>query len=121
VLFNTEEEAKDVLAKLTESGLTINGSKVIFEMDRDPSHPLRNEGKRLRTVVVLNVCYESEESEIYDFFSQVGAIERLDLPKQDDRRNKGFVLIMFSPQDEAKAALEKNNQILKGRIIWVQP
>jgi RNA recognition motif-containing protein len=106
---------------LAKSGLTINGSKVRFEIERPKSHPLKKEGKHKRTVHVNNITFEADESEIYDFFSQVGAIESIYRPKQDDGRNTGFAKIMFTTQDEAKSALEKNNKILNGRQISVRP
>jgi RNA recognition motif-containing protein len=120
VEFKTEEEAKDAHAKLTESGLSINGSKVRFEMARSKSHPLSREGKIPRTVLVYNITLEAEESEIYDFFSQVGAIDTISVSKKDDGRNTRQAYIIFTTQDEAKAALEKNNQIWKGKKIYVR-
>jgi RNA recognition motif-containing protein len=62
VEFKTEEEAKDVLAKLTKSGLTINGSEASFEMARSKSHPDSKLGKRMRSVYVSNISYETEQT-----------------------------------------------------------
>jgi hypothetical protein len=57
--FNSKQEANDVFAKLKESGLTINGSKVSFMMAFKEGY--ESEDRRLRSVHLGNVMIETKK------------------------------------------------------------
>lgn len=73
-----------------------------------------------RTVYIQGLPFVCEESEVRDFFAEVGSIESIRLPKwHDSGKLKGYGHIQFSSSEEAEKALELSGSYIKDRFITV--
>lgn len=73
-----------------------------------------------RTVYIQGLPFTCEESEVRDFFAEVGTIESMRLPKwHDSGKLKGYGHIQFSSAEDAEKALELSGSYIKDRFITV--
>lgn len=69
---------------------------------------------------VGNLNYEVSESDLFDLFSQVGAVKNVEIVRDRSSRSKGFGFVEMQELDTAKAASEKlHRSDLKGRPLVV--
>ena len=69
---------------------------------------------------VGNLSYDTSESDLFDFFSQVGAIHNVEIIRDRNSNSKGFGFVEMQSMDTAKAAAEKfNGTEFMGRCIVV--
>ena len=67
-----------------------------------------------------NLPYETSESDLFDLFSQVGAVRNVEIVKDKGGNSKGFGFVEMEALETAKAAAEKyNRQDFMGRQMIV--
>ena len=71
---------------------------------------------------VGNIAFECVEQDIYDVFSEVGAVGDVSLVRDDNGRNRGFGFVTMRTNDEGEKAIsELDGAEVKGRNIAVRP
>ena len=74
-----------------------------------------------RTVFVNGLSYESTEQDVSEFFSEIGEIEKINLPKyQDSDRNIGYCHVTFETKDQAEKSMEMDGKYLNGRYLKLE-
>lgn len=69
---------------------------------------------------VGNLNYEVSESDLFDLFSQVGAVKNVEIVRDRSSRSKGFGFVEMQELDTAKAASQKFHRVdLQGRPLIV--
>jgi nucleolar protein 12 len=107
VVFEKEEDAK--------SSIKLNGFKLLdnhlrVNMANNKRDAFSNKG----TIFVGNLPFDSLESEIHEYFSQVGNIEYC-----RKIANKGIAYVCFSKGVNISTALKLNDQPFKGRKLRI--
>jgi RNA recognition motif-containing protein len=146
VEFSSSTTASKAIEAFNES--TLGERKIFVRLDRgnnvrsetEEKRPARNNGNRGnfnrsniaplrvrpedegRLLYVGNIPWRSSWQDIKDFFREVGAVIRVDIPvDKNTRRSRGFATVLFEKQEDAKAAIEKlNNTEMGGRSITVR-
>ena len=69
---------------------------------------------------VGNLNYEVSESDLFDLFSQVGAVKNVEIVRDRSSRSKGFGFVEMQELDTAKTASQKFHRVdLQGRPLIV--
>jgi RNA recognition motif-containing protein len=111
---NENEESRTVTRPVGERRGNFNRSNIA---------PLRvrpeDEG---RLLYVGNIPWRSSWQDIKDYFRDVGAVIRVDIPmNKATRRSRGFATVLFEKQEDAISAIEKlNGTEMGGRTITVR-
>jgi len=71
---------------------------------------------------ICNLPYETDESEIYNLFSQYGEVVSVSMPiNRETSKTRGFAFVEFDKKESAERALDdKRNIYLKGRKLYIQ-
>jgi RNA recognition motif-containing protein len=147
VEFSSAAAASKAIESFNES--TLGERKVFVRLDRGanvrmegdephrrrPAAPRRGNGNRSniaplrvrpedegRLIYVGNIPWRSSWQDIKDFFREVGAVIRVDIPvNRETRRSRGFATVLFEKPEDALAAIQKfNNTEMGGRAITVR-
>lgn len=87
-------------------------------MPKDTKENIPEEAQR--TIFVSGLSYETTEEDIREFFSQSGAMDKVNLPKyQDSNRNIGYCHITFETREEAEGALKLDGEYLGKRYLKI--
>lgn len=119
VEFGSEEETNHIVGKLDK--MHIDGYQLVLQHS-NPTLRKKRDDLHARQVHVRNVSFNADENDLRAFFS---GVESVSLPLSGDARHKGhkhngFGFITFHTSLDAKDALLKNGQALKGRSIRVE-
>jgi nucleolar protein 12 len=107
VVFEKEEEAK--------SSIALNGYKLLSNVLRVNMANNKKEAFSSKgTIFVGNLPFDAPESEIYDYFSQVGEIEYV-----RKIANKGIAYVCFQKGVNLSHALKLNEKAFKGRNLRI--
>ena len=75
--------------------------------------------KSENTVFVSNLDFSTTEQQLTDFFSKSGSIKELRLVKNYAGKSKGFAYVIYSSTNEAKHALNRDKELLRGRPAYI--
>ena len=114
---NAEEATAAVDA--TSEGVSIDGNHVNVQLARPKNHIDSAAGRRLRTVYVGNLDFNTEDWQLEDFFSRVGAVKEVRVPRTPEGRGRGFGFVTFMEIDDALTAVEHNGENFQGRTITI--
>ena len=71
---------------------------------------------------VRNLPFTTTEEELFETFSQFGALSAVHIPVDDTKRNKGYAFITFHSKEDAKLAMETmDGEDFQGRLIHILP
>eukprot|EP00301_Raphidiophrys_heterophryoidea_P002570 c11199_g1_i2.p1 GENE.c11199_g1_i2~~c11199_g1_i2.p1 ORF type:complete len:177 (+),score=25.70 c11199_g1_i2:121-651(+) len=132
--FSTPEDAENAIRTLTDTEL--DGRLIFVREDREsadsnrPKRPVRdadgpphsrNTSDVLgRQVFVGNLSFKTAWQELKDLFRSCGEVERADVVLDQDGRSKGFGLVLFASEQDAKTAIFKlHNRDFLGRPLIV--
>ena len=87
--------------------VVVDGNSMKLTYTRPKDHPDSRLGRQLRTVYIGNLSWRLEEWQIEDFFSDCGEIDRINLPQNEDGRQRGFGFVQFKDKNAIDTALEK--------------
>ena len=68
---------------------------------------------------VGNLSYETSESDLFDLFSQVGAVHNVEIVRDRQSNSKGFGFVEMQSIDTAKGAIEKyhGNEFMGRQLV----
>lgn len=124
------KSAEEASHALELNGRELTGLKIVVAISnpavrkaRDTTHhqpPLKHRFDGF-TVFVGQLPFKAREEEITEFFSHVGEVVQLKLPRDSEqsKRNKGIAFVTFSTKASAEAAVDMNGQEFQGRRIKV--
>lgn len=108
-------EDKNVIAealKKSKSGL-LQVDKENTKIRRDPSKPLpeynkeRKDDLKSRTIYARNIPRETGLDEVEAFFTKYGSVEHITMRKDDDKKFKGSVFVLFVDQSSVEKFLKE--------------
>lgn len=74
-----------------------------------------------RQVFVRNLAWGLGWQQLKDHFKQVGHVQFVEIPEDDQGRSKGYGTVRFASEQGAQRAIEElNDTDLGGRRIYVQ-
>ena len=136
IQFSSEQEAKEVLNKLTEK--EIEGKKLIvklFQTKYEHKQYLQNSTRRINemnancNLHIRNIPLTAKEEDLIKIFGKYGnvmsaKIEKMKIENKDGKTeivSKGFGYISFDNPESAKNAMEAlNNKYLPGFELWTR-
>ena len=136
IQFSSEQEAKEVLNKLTEK--EIEGKKLIvklFQTKYEHKQYLQNSTRRINemnancNLHIRNIPLTAKEEDLIKIFGKYGnvmsaRIEKMKIENKDGKTeivSKGFGYISFDNPESAKNAMEAlNNKYLPGFELWTR-
>ena len=118
VEFETHEDAEKVINENLELdvrklGVDWAGQKKERDERKD------NSEEKTKTIFVGNLCYDTTEEQIEEFFGNCGKILSVRIAKGDNDKPKGFCHIDFENEEDAENALQMNGKELDGRTLRV--
>ena len=118
VQFKSSDQAQ---AATQLDGTSLGGELNLIAKISDPGNKQNRSGAihEGREVYVSNVDWLATEDEIRQIFSKYGKVERIRIPTNVAGKSKGIAFIVFSNQDEAKAATDMNLTKFKSRVLHV--
>lgn len=76
---------------------------------------MKSEMKMETTLYVGNLPFETTEQDLHNLFAQIGMVNEILLMKdRDTGRSRGFAYVTMNSQEDAKKAVEQNNE----RIVY---
>lgn len=88
--------------------------------DNEPGEQTsEEEAKRKRTVFLSNLDFEVDDDEIKNIMSSSGNVIEVRLVKNPTGKSKGYAFVEFESQNEAKLALERDNELIGKRPMYV--
>lgn len=73
-----------------------------------------------REVYVRNIDWSLSEEDLQAKFEEFGAIQSVRIPRGVNGKSKGFGYIVFSTKEEASAALQMDQKMIKNRAVHVE-
>ncbi|EHK43587.1 uncharacterized protein TrAtP1_001144 [Trichoderma atroviride] len=114
----------DASAKaVAKEGILLNGKYTLLAKYSDPNRKRNREGAVAegREVHVSGLGPSTTEDEIREIFSKYGTIARINVPRSDNGKGRGFAFIDFETKDQAeKAASELNKIKYVNKILQVE-
>jgi ATP-dependent DNA helicase RecG len=95
-------------------------SKVKPKVEKIPSAPL--DDLTYTKIYVTNIPFDTNESELTDFFNQFGDVVSVKIPRHYQTKHiRGFAYVEYGNSDDADKAVKNSSQHeLKGRKIYIQ-
>jgi len=75
--------------------------------------------KKMKTVFLSNLDFDVNETEISSILGSSGTIAEVRLVKHPNGKSKGYAFVEFSNYEEAQAALARDNELVKGRPMYI--
>jgi RNA recognition motif-containing protein len=89
------------------------------ERERAPRQYDQNSNNK---IFVTNLSYETDWSQVREFFSQIGTVTFVKLFKSEDGKSLGRAVVGFEREEDRNAAVEQLNQKeFEGRTIKIRP
>ena len=98
----------------------IENVKVKIDIALDKMHPDSRAGRQDRTLWVGNIDWDSTEQEIETHLKEVGEVDSVKMPKNEEGKSRGFAFVVFKDKEIAEAAMTQQIKPFKGRELYLK-
>lgn len=119
-------DEKSLKSALKLNSTEMMGRRIVVEIPANSSNnrPANSNGRDnantdSSSIIVRNLPFNFEESDLGQLFDDCGAIKKFRIIKNENGQSKGFGFVDFENADDAKNALSKNGTDIGGRSITV--
>jgi nucleolin len=111
----TEFMGRRIWAEPPKDRTQVNGSD--FKNNRQQNSGNGQFSEEHSSIIVRNMPFSADEDALWAFFESVGGVTGARIIKDENGQSRGFGFVDFETIDQAKMALEKNEQEFQGRNL----
>lgn len=90
--------------------------------EKKEAQNVQNSKEVIDRLFVRNLPFTTTEEELFEVFSQFGAVPSVHIPVDDSKRNKGYAFVTFQQRRDANLAMKAmDGEDFQGRLIHILP